>query len=67
MENERFYFETCRNKIKIIDNLKQNKELVKRLIEEIREDRQDNIFDEYTEKTIDNLKKELIKINKMKG
>ena len=65
-ENQRFYFETCRNKIKITDNLKQSKNYIKRLIEEIREDKQDGIFDEYTEKTVDNLRKELLKINKMK-
>lgn len=65
-ENQRFYFSTCRNKIRITDNLKQSKKYVKKLISEIREDRQENIFDEFTEKTIDNLKKELIKINKMK-
>ena len=65
-ENQRFYFETCRNKIKITDNLKKSKAYTKRLIEEIREDKQDGVFDEFTEKTIENLRKELLEINKMK-
>ena len=65
-ENQRFYFTICRNKIRITDNLKQSKNYVKKLISEIKEDRQENIFDESTEKTIENLKKELIKINNMK-